>query len=211
VRKVNPLSYLPTAQLTLLISEPTNTAESKPQQKHANSAPPSPEKGSSAKVAASTSKPHCPTTSKPKTRVIESDNESNSQKEVDEAEDEVVEDPLEKYEKMMEEIQCKHLVYCMSFLSTYPSLTSTLSCYENTSIEEKIHVCKTYGQCLHWVKSRTRQQVKLRKGISARPACTSSHLSSFIVLIGLFISTKGYHWDHAFLKGTNSTLHIHIS
>jgi restriction endonuclease Mrr len=47
------------------------------------------------RVAASTLKPHHPTTSKLKMRVIESDDESDSQKEVDEAEDKVVEDLLE--------------------------------------------------------------------------------------------------------------------
>jgi len=38
----------------------------------------------------------------------------------------------------------------------------------------------------------------------------SSCLSFFIVLICSFISAKGYHHDHAFLKGANSTLHMHI-
>lgn len=91
--------------------------------------------------------------------MIESDDESDSRKEVgdevDQAEDEVVEDPLEKYEKMKEEIQRERMVCCMS-LSTHPSLTSTLSHHENISIEEKIRVRKTYGQCLHQAKSRTR-------------------------------------------------------
>ena len=93
-------------------------------------------------------------------RVIESNNESDSQKEagdeVDEAKDVVVDDALEKYEKMKEEIQHKQMGCCMSFLSIYPPLTSTLSHHENTSIEEKICICKTYQQCLHQVKSRIR-------------------------------------------------------
>jgi hypothetical protein len=191
--------------LLYLSLEPTNAATSKRQRKRANSAPPSPEKGASAKVAPSTSKPCRPSASKSKMRVIESDDEDG------ETEDEVVEDPLEKYEKMKEEIQRERMVCCMSFLSTYPSLTSTLSHHENTSIEEKIRVRKTYARCLHQAKSRTRRRAKLRKAISARHACTSSCLSCFIVLIGSFISAKGYRRDYAFLKGANSTLRTHIS
>ena len=109
-----------------------------------------------------------------------------------------------KYEKIKEEIQHEQMVCCMSFLSTDPSLTSTLSHHENTSIEGKIHIHKTYGQCLHQVKSRIRRQVKLGKAISARPACPSSHISCFIVLIGSFVSAKGYPQDHTSLKGANS-------
>jgi len=74
-----------------------------------------------------------------------SDNHKEDNDEVCEAEDEVVEDLLEKYKKMKEEIQCEWLVSHMFFLSTYPLCTGTHSHHENTSIEEKTCIYKTYG------------------------------------------------------------------
>jgi hypothetical protein len=175
-------------------------------------------------VAASTSTPRRPTTSKPKTTVIESDDDDDSSdnfnsdshregnEDVFEAEDEEVEDPLEKYEKMKDEIQRERMVSRMFFLSTFPLLTGTLSHHENTSIEEKIHVHKTCVQCLRRAKSRTRRQGRSRKAISAWPACTFLHIHIVIILLtGLLISANGYRQDHAFLKGSNSTLQTHIS
>jgi hypothetical protein len=126
------------------------------------------EKHHDAEAAALVLKPCCVTTSKPKIKVIESDdnyssvnnftldNADKDDNEVYEAEDEVVEDPLERYEKMREEIQHEHMVSYTIFVLTYSLLTSTLSHHENTSIKEKIHACKTYRQCLHLVKLRTR-------------------------------------------------------
>lgn len=160
--------------------KPTNAAKFKPERKCANSAPPSPEKGSVAKVATSTSKPRRPTTSKPKTRVIESDDKSDSRKEVgnevDEAEDEVAEDPLEKYEKMKEEIQRECMPPRKHFHRGEDPRTQDL------------RVMFTPGEI------RDKAMGKVKKGHFCK-ACIA----------------KGYRWDHAFLKGANSTLHTHIS
>ena len=122
-----------------------------------------------------------------------------------------MEEPLEKY-KMKEEILCEWMVSQTFFQSMYPLLTSAFSHCENTSIGEKIHIRKTYRKCLSLVKSRTSQQGMLRRAISARPACMYLHFNIIIKLLtGLSISANGYHQDHAFLKGANSTLQIHIS
>jgi len=143
--------------------------------------------------------------------IIDSDNCKEDEEEVCEAEDVVVE-PMENFEKMKEEILCERMVSCTFLWSMYPLLTSPFSHCKNTSIREKIHICKTYGQCLSLAKSRTSQQGRLRRANSTMPACMYLHFHIIIKLLtGLSISANGYCQDNAFLKGANSNLHMHIS
>src|SRR5882724_3520550 len=168
------------------LTDTGNTAKSRPKQQCANSAPPSPEKHHSAKVAASTLKASCPMTLKPRrnntfesnndNKILDSDNCKEDEEEVCKAEDEVVEEPMEKYEKMKEDILHERMVSHTFFRSMYPLLTSAFSHCENTSIGEKIHVCKTYRQCLSLVKSRTSQQGRLRRAISCLHVCTCNFI-----------------------------------
>src|SRR5882724_9933985 len=73
-------------------------------------------------------------------KILDSDNCKEDEEEVFKAEDEVVEEPLEKYEKMKEEILHERMVSHTFFRSMYLLLTSAFSHCENTSIGEKIHV-----------------------------------------------------------------------
>jgi len=95
-----------------------------------------PQKMSLCKAAACMSMPSCPTTLKPKRNMSQSNNDddnfnfNNCKEDEDEdceAEYEVVEDLLEEYEKMKEEILSERMVSCTLFLAKYPSLTSTFS------------------------------------------------------------------------------------
>ena len=67
-------------------------------------------------------------------KILNSDNCKEDEEEVCQAEDEVVEEPLEKYEKMKEQILCERMVSHTFFQSMYPLLTSAFGHCENTSI-----------------------------------------------------------------------------
>ena len=71
--------------------------------------------------------------------------DSDNCKEDEGAENEVVEEPLEKYEKMKEEILCERMVSGTFFWSMYFSLTSAFSQCENTSIGRKSTYARLMG------------------------------------------------------------------
>ena len=152
-----------------------------------------PRKTSLCKVVASMLKASCTMTLKPRrnntfesnndSKILDSNNCKEDEEEVCKAEDEVVEEPLEKYEKMKEEILSERMLSLTFFLLMYLLLTSTFSHCKNTSIQEEIYICKTYGQCLSQANSRTRQWGRLRRAISARPASMYLHFHIIIKFI----------------------------